>query len=61
MPRPAGCEWAASLDQDAEVLRVERTFSQGGNAEGPVAPKTWSSRLEIRWQARWQGAPRFLV
>lgn len=46
--------------EDADTLRVERLFSNGGGA-AVSAPKIWSSRLEIRWQARWEAAPRYAV
>ncbi len=47
-------------EQDAETARVERFFSAGARQSGP-APKTWSSRPKVRWHARWQNSPRYVV
>lgn len=58
---PAGMNVAVGFDRDAEMLRLERLFSQGSQDSGLVAPRVWSSRLEIRWTARWEAEPRFAV
>lgn len=46
--------------EDSDLARVERQFSQRPTNSGP-APRVWSSRLEIRWNARWESAPRYAV
>ena len=46
--------------QDDESARIQQMFSHQPTYSRP-APRTWSSRLEIRWSARWQSAPRYAV
>jgi hypothetical protein len=50
----------AMVLQDAEVQRVEQLFSHQPTYSRP-APRLWSSRLEVRWNARWEDAPRYAV
>lgn len=51
---------AALAVQDDESDRIQQMFSHQPVYSRP-APRTWSSRLEIRWSARWQSAPRYAV
>jgi hypothetical protein len=52
---------AAELALDvSEVSRIERLFSSGSHWTRP-APAVWSSRFEVRWNARWANSPRFAV
>lgn len=44
--------------EDADLARVEQLFSQRPNTSGS-APRTWSSRLETRWTARWELSPQY--
>lgn len=46
--------------EDSEVVRIEHLFSHGPTWSRP-APLTWSSRLEVRWNARWENSPRYAV
>jgi hypothetical protein len=46
--------------QDSDTETVRRAFSAAPTDIRP-APVIWSSRLEVRWTARWQGNPRFVV
>jgi|GEM_PF-3199871 len=46
--------------EDSEAVRIERLFSNGPTWSRP-APLTWSSRLEVRYNARWQSSPRYAV
>lgn len=48
------------LDEDAEVTRIERLFSNEA-LSSRAAPRTWSSRFDVRWNARWQAAPKYVV
>ncbi len=59
--RASATDLADVADYDAEMARVERQFSNGGPTSTKPAPTVWSSRLEIRWNARWQAAPHFAV
>lgn len=52
---------AAELALDvSEVSRIERLFSSGSHWTRP-APAVWSSRFEVRWNARWENSPQFAV
>jgi hypothetical protein len=46
-------------EEQSEVAHVEKLFS-GAHWTHP-APTTWSSRLDVRWNARWETAPQYAV
>ncbi len=48
-----------AMEEQSEVAHVEKLFS-GGHWTHP-APTTWSSRLDVRWNARWENAPQYAV
>ena len=48
-----------AVSESSEVAHVEKLFS-GARWTHP-APTTWSSRLEVRWNARWENAPQYAV
>lgn len=43
---------------DEDVARVQQLLSHQPNWSRP-APRVWSSRLDVRWSARWQSAPKY--
>jgi hypothetical protein len=49
-----------AVSDETEMAHVERLFSSGTHSLRP-APVIWSSRLEIRWSARWEAAPHYAV
>jgi hypothetical protein len=51
---------AALAVDDAMTQSVERQFSPT-TAAPRSAPVIWSSRLQVRWNARWQDAPKYVV
>ncbi|HEY9154120.1 MAG TPA: hypothetical protein VIM69_03250 [Opitutaceae bacterium] len=56
---PATQGLTVALEEQSEVAHVERLFS-GAHWTHP-APTTWSSRLDVRWNARWETAPQYAV
>jgi hypothetical protein len=48
-----------AMEEQSEVAHVEKLFS-GAHWTHP-APTTWSSRLDIRWDARWETSPQYAV
>jgi len=50
---------AVAVEEQSEVVHVEKLFS-GAHWTHP-APTTWSSRLDVRWNARWENAPQYAV
>lgn len=46
--------------EDSEAVRIERLFSTSKTWSRP-APLTWSSRLKVRLNARWELSPRYAV
>ncbi len=55
-PLPQG---AAVAIEEADVAIIQRLLGKGETKRS--APRVWSSRREIRWNARWESAPRFVV
>lgn len=63
MQRDSGAALSEGLRvvlQDDESARVRQAITQQPTFSRP-APRVWSSRLEIRWTARWESAPRYAV
>ncbi|HEU5078656.1 MAG TPA: hypothetical protein VFT72_05560 [Opitutaceae bacterium] len=48
------------VEDVSEAARIERLFSSGPNWTRP-APAVWSSRFQVRWNARWQNSPKYAV
>jgi hypothetical protein len=46
--------------EDSEAARIEHLFSNGSNWTRP-APLTWSSRLQVRWNARFDQSAHYAV
>jgi hypothetical protein len=47
------------MQEQSEVAHVEKLFI-GAQWTHP-APITWSSRLDVRWDARWGTTPQYAV
>ncbi len=60
-PVKASVTVADLASYDSDVAHIERQFSNGGPTWTKPAPTVWSSRLEIRWNARWLATPHYAV
>ena len=58
-PQTAKQGSTVAMQEQSEVAHVEKLFL-GAQWTHP-APITWSSRLDVRWDARWGMTPQYAV